>query len=388
MRRLLPVFFLVPLFLLSACDLLYVTEEPSEIPGRDLLYRGPNGDQAIGVTALPSGALLVAGLTNGGRGPLDGPVSIPLLLRVRPDGRIADTTVYRHVSDGVTIGAVPYGDGLAVLLEEQGPEQEDPTLPNTTLYRTSPSGTREGVLFERADTFLPRQPLLRTSDGGFLLAVSPSGGRPNELVKLDSEGDVAWAQERPGVQSAVEASDDDAIVLRRRNSHQFGLIRLRPGGQKRWNRTYGNDTLRRAEAIAPAGDGAAVLGTRSVPNSIEDWAVVTRVDETGDVVWKREYVRGHLSVTGITALPNGGLAFGYAVRERETGPRRSYVVRLARDGEVQWRRRFGPREGDTLVNALTSHPDGTISAAGSTCSQSELYRMGCGDLLVVTYEAE
>lgn len=388
MRRLYPFLFLVPFLFLSACDLLYLTEEPAEIPRRDLLYRGPNGDLANSVTALPSGGLVVAGLTNGGRGPLDGPVSIPLLLRVSPDGRIADTTVYRHASDGVTIGVVPYGNGLAVLLEEQTPDQEDPTLPNTTLYRTSPSGTPEGVLFERADTFLPRQPLRHTSDGGFLLVLSPSNGRPSQLVKLNSEGDVAWSQERPDVRSAVEASDGEVIVLGRHDSHQFDLTRLTPGGQERWHRRYGNDTLHRPEAVVPTGNGAAVLGTRSVPNSIEEWAVVTRVDETGDVVWEYEYGRGILSVTAITALPSGGLAFGYAVRTRETGPQRSYVVHLAQTGEVEWHRRFGPRAGDTRVNALTSHPDGTISAAGSTCSQSELYRIDCGDLLVVSYDAE
>ncbi|PSQ87543.1 MAG: hypothetical protein BRD30_08405 [Bacteroidetes bacterium QH_2_63_10] len=206
-------------------------------------------------------------------------------------------------------------------------------------------------------------------------------------MKLDGGGDVAWRYQQSGVRGAVEASRASIFVLAWRDSRRYDLTRLSPGGQKQWQRTYGNDTLRRAEALAPAGDGAAVLAARSVPESIEERVVVTRVDDRGAIAWRREYARGDLSAAAITKLPDGGFAFGYARRERETGPQRSYIVRVGPDGAVQWRRRFGPQEGDTRVSALTAGPGGTVVAAGSTCA--EFYPgVPCGDLLVVTYGAE
>ncbi|PSQ87544.1 MAG: hypothetical protein BRD30_08410 [Bacteroidetes bacterium QH_2_63_10] len=57
-------------------------------------------------------------------------------------------------SPGETRGAVPYNEGLAVLVQEQSYDQETPDLPNAVLYHTTPSGTRTGKLFERTDAFL------------------------------------------------------------------------------------------------------------------------------------------------------------------------------------------------------------------------------------------
>lgn len=387
MRALSILFVVLVLLPPVACDLLFVSENRTDIPGRELLYRGPYASQANSVTALPSGVLVVAGYTDGRRGPLDGITSVPLLLRVDPDGHIADTTVYHSVDDGEIVGALPYRDGLAVLFQEEHYDQENSHLPNATLYQTSLTGTRTNRLFERVETFLSRQSFFRTSEGGFVLALSPSGGRPDELVKLDRRGDAVWTLQKSGVRSAIRAAGGDVLVLSRRNPRQFDLTRLTSGGQERWHHTYGNDTLRRAEAIVPAGRGAAVLETRSVPNSKEAWVVVTRVDEAGDVAWKREYARGLVSATSFTALPTGGFALGFTASDRESGPHRSFVVRLDGEGNQQWQRRFGPREGNTHVNALTARPDGTITAAGSTCPEFNRWVI-CGDLLLVTYDAE
>lgn len=369
------------------CDLLLSSDQEASIPGRNVFYRGPDLNHANSVTPLSNGGLLVSGLAKGHRGPHDGLLSLPFLLRVSPDDQIADTTVYRQVRDGETLGATPYNEGLAILVQKQSYDQQTPDLPNAVLYHTTPTGARKSELFKRTDTFLPRQSLRRTSDEGILMVLSPSGDRPDELVKLDDGGEVAWTYQQSGLQGAAEISGGGILVLAWRDSRRYDLIRLSPDGREQWQRTYGNDTLRRAEAIAPVGDGAAVLGTRSVPESTEEWAVVTRVDSAGAITWRREYVRGDLSATAITELTDGGIAFGYAVRQRETGPAQSYVVRSAPDGTIQWRRRFGPREGDTRIGALTARSDRTIVAAGSTCSQFAP-GVACGDLLITTYNAE
>lgn len=94
------------------------------------------------------------------------------------------------------------------------------------------------------------------------------------------------------------------------------------------------------------------------------------MDEEGEVRWKRKYAQGEISVSTIINCADGGIVFGHTIRygESENGPNanHAYIVRLASDGTLQWRRRFGPRRKDGRVTALATRSDGQIVAAGST----------------------
>lgn len=349
---------------------------------------GPSGlNTALGLAPRPDGSLLVAGYAEGAPGPLDGLDSRPLLLRVGPDGAVASATVYRDLRYGAAYGAVPFGDGLAVLVDGEGRDPAAPDRNDAVLYRTDPAGTRAGVLVSAPDAFLPRQPVVRTGDGGLVLALTRASS--DSLVKVDRRGRRAWARpmpDRQAVTGVAKAGDRDLWVLGRRNARRFTLARLAPDGRERWRRVYGADTLRRATALAAGGDGAAVLQTRSVPETTRETVVVTRVDGAGAVRWRRAYATGELRAASITALPEGGLAFGYTEQGAEGhGPSRAHVVRLAPDGAVRARRRFGADRASARVSVVAARPDGTLIAAGSTGPPDTRYR---SQLLVEQYRSE
>ena len=334
---------------------------------------GPSGlNTALGLTPLPDGSLLVTGYAEGALGPADGLDSRPLLLRVGPDGAVASATVYRDLRYGAAGGAAPFGDGLAVLVDGERQDPEAPSRNDARLYQTDAAGDRAGVLFDAPDAFLPRQPFVQTDDGGLVLAFSRTSS--DVLVGLTPRGRRSWTTQVPDSQAVtgvVEARDRDLWVLGRRDARRFVLLRLAPGGREQERRVYGTDTLRRATALTAVGDGAAVLQTRSVPETTRETVVVTRVDGAGAVRWRRDYAMGELRASSIASHPDGGLVFGYTEQIRQSSedgrPRsRSHVVRLAPDGTVLGRRRFGAPQKDTAVSVVAVRSDGTLIAAGST----------------------
>ncbi|MEF8797630.1 MAG: hypothetical protein V5A48_14335, partial [Salinivenus sp.] len=333
---------------------------------------GPSGlNTARHLTPRPDGSLLVTGYAEGALGPADGLDSRPLLLRIGPEGAVADATVYRDIRYGAAGGAAPFGDGLAVLVDGERQDPEAPSRNDARLYQTDAAGDRAGVLFDAPDAFLPRQPFVQTDDGGIVLALSRTSS--DALVKLTPRGRRAWTTQIPDSQAVtgvVEARDRDLWVLGRRDARRFVLARLTPGGREQERRVYGTDTLRRATALTAVGDGAAVLQARSVPETTRETVVVTRVSDTGAVRWRRTYATGELRASSIASHPDGGLVFGYTEQARPTGdgrgPQRAYVVRLAPDGTVRERHSFGAPQKDAAVAVVAVRPDGTIIAAGST----------------------
>jgi len=384
-----PFFLLVAILLVggAACDLS--GPAPGTTSGRTVY--GPSGlNTALDVTPRSDGGLLVAGYAEGAPGPTDGLDSRPLFLRVDSEGAVAAETVYRDLRSGAAHGAVPFGEGLAVMVDGEGRAPAAPDRNDAVLYRTDGTGTRVEVLFEAPDAFLPRQALVPTADGGLLLALSRAPS--DTLVKLDRRGDRAWAHGLPegqAVTGVAEARDRTLWVLGRRDARRFTLIRLAPDGCERGRRTYGADTLRRATALAAVGDGAAVLQTRSVPETTRETMVVTRVDDAGTVQWRREYAEGHLGASSIAARPDGGLAFGYTAQHSaegdDVGRTRASVVWVAADGTVQRREPFGDARRSTRVSAVAVRPDGRVVAGGATGPPGERFR---SRLLVEQYREE
>jgi len=372
----------------TACDLSGPDAEATAARTR----YGPSGlNTALSLTPRPDGSLLVAGYAEGALGPADGLDSRPLVLRVGPDGAVASAAVYRDVRYGAAYGAVPFGTELAVMVDGEGRDPVAPNRHDAILYRADSTGTRAGVLFSSPDSFLPRQPVVGTGDGGLVLALSRASS--DALVKVDRCGQRAWTVPMPDSQAVTgvaEAPDRALWVLGRGGARRFSLIRLGPDGREQDRWTYGADTLRRATALAAVGDGAAVLQTRSVPETTRETVVVTRVDGTGTVQWRRDYATGELRAASITTLPDGGIAFGYNEQVRPPsghgrGRSRAYVVRLAPDGSVQRREPFGDARRSTRVSAVAARPDGRVVAGGATGPPEARFR---SQLLVEQYRDE
>lgn len=298
--------------------------------------------------------------------------------------------VYGDVPFSQALAAVPDGDGLAVLvtMSDEVPEGAGP--PTLTLWRTDADGARRTALYRAAGSFQAGQPLRRSADGGFVLAL---GGLDDRMVKLGPDGAVGWTYSPAGTQFVVgtaPAPDGGHVVLSVLDTGLPGLARLDAAGRGVWTVTLGDSPFRRAYAAEPSGDGVAVLGLVDAPGVGVSPVVVTRVDGQGRVVSERAYATGRLALSGLAfaALPDGGFAFASSdvAEDRRLRPP-STVTRIGEDGEVVWARPFGDADQATRVAAVVGLPDGRVVAVGTVGEVFSGFGGDDTDVLAVTYDA-
>ena len=379
MRNIVFVFAAVALAGFTACDIPGSTDDKNAEAIAEVQYRTPLADEANAATRAPDGTVVVTGLTDGRIGRGDWTNGFPLVLRVQPDGSVADTTVYRNVRYGSALGAAPLNGRLSVLIEKQNYDQTGVEPKALTLYRTNSDGTRRDTLFRPDSTFAARDPLHRTTDGGVLLGLSRTDENDTDLIKLRDSGSVDWTFRMPDVQSisaVAEASNGDLFVSGRPNGRQFDLARLGPEGAVRWRRTYGTDStdapFRRARSIATIGNKPVVLGTRK-PADADDphtrSVTLTWFDSTGAFVKEKSYGTGSADASTLATLPGGRLALSYEKdygAPGSLGETRAFLLYLGPRGTVQQRWRVGPRTGTTRVTSLVPLSGGRVAVVGST----------------------
>jgi hypothetical protein len=355
------------LALVSGCD----GAGPSGASFPDVTYRTSGTDEATGVTKLANGDLAVYGIAEGRLAPADGTNAFPLVLRLRPDGSIAASTIYRDEGYGRVAGAAALGEGLAVLTVTRGGDGVSRGEPTLTVYQTNPNGERTRVLYTQPNTSTPTQSLLRTPDEGLLLVAYAFGDAENDVIKLDGPGSVGWTYDMPGVQdvrAAAVAPNGDVFVLGAVDSYRFAVARLSPSGQERWRRTYGDDSaIRQLKGLAAIGDGAAVLIDRLVEGSRA--IQLTRLSNSGDVRWERAYATGSVRATAVAALDEQRLAVAWTedTAPDQVGGYRAKIARLNRQGEVSSRYSFGPQDHtSTRVTDMLALSDNNFVAVGAT----------------------
>lgn len=363
------------LLLAAACD-ASGPEPPSTVSFPEVLYRTSLTDRATGATVLDNGDLAVYGLTEGRLAPTDGTNAYPLLLRLHPNGIIADNAIYRDGGYGRVAGAAPLNDGIAVLTITRDADDTGAGTPQLTLYRTDLSGTRQEVLYAQSNASAPAHSLLRMPDGGLLMMMYPFEAGADHLFKLNGSGAAEWTYRMPEVQdirAAALAPDGDLFVLGAIDSYQFTVARLTPSGQERWRRSYGDETVvRQIKGFTAVGNGTAVL-----TDHLDDGSTtlhLTRLSETGEVQWDRSYATGSHSAgsadgTALASLGDDELIFAWTedLTPQQIGGDRAEVVRVNAQGEVRSRHPFGPQQNATTsVSALLPYTDEHFVAAGST----------------------
>lgn len=204
--------------------------------------------------------------------------------------------------------------------------------------------------------------------------------------KYDGEGEVRWTRQfgSSGIDQILAIAADEAGVTvvgstdgRIEKQESSGgsdvlVARFGPSGRRLWLRQFGTRGVDRATAVASgerpiiAGVTGGTLGKRQGGPSD---AFVAQLDETGEVVWLRQFgtgaadealglaVRGdRVYVTGWT----GGAFQGDFLGGASDG----FVMAFNRAGAPRWRRQLGSTGADR-VTGVTARADG-LFLAGST----------------------
>ena len=167
-----------------------------------------------------------------------------------------------------------------------------------------------------------------TKDGGFFgigesNSYSPSAGDYDILIgKINSSGSLKWAK-------AIHHGTDDRGV---------DMVELSAGGY-----------IALAEVVSTTGTNIVVL----------------KLDENGNVVWKKLFSKsGYNYANAVYLLKNGELLI-VGTTENITGIDNLFLIRLNSSGGILWQKTYGNSADNVAVYNLLENADGTFVVSGA-----------------------
>jgi hypothetical protein len=140
--------------------------------------------------------------------------------------------------------------------------------------------------------------------------------------------------------------------------HDIYLVKINAAGDTQWTRTYGTQDYESGLSSAPApGGGYLVAGTRQ-EGGLGQQVWLLRIGPGGDTAWTRTYGgAANENVSGV--LPTGDLGFVFAGSSGDD----LYLVKVDSLGEVLWSRTYGGPYPD-WGSALAGTDDGCLIVVG------------------------
>jgi len=225
--------------------------------------------------------------------------------------------------------------------------------------------------------------LLATGDGGALLAGATNSYSPTPvdawLVKVDALGHVSWELAYQDLDAATDAIDmgDGYLVTAGRlgaTVDTLRLLRVDPNGAVLWAETFADPGgLGPSRAVKTQDGGFLVAGTRDIAAAADFYAA--RFDAAGDLLWARTYGgAGDDEAYDVVATSDGGFLLAGQTDSFGVVFNATWVVKLDRDGEVEWQRLFDTG-GNFLGYAAVESPQGGFLVGGHQFSSGLLLRL-------------
>lgn len=229
-------------------------------------------------------------------------------------------------------------------------------------------------------------PIRRTSDGGYVLCSGTTsfgaGSWDVWVLKLDADGNVLWERAFGGASdelpaAVIETSGGDLVVAATTTSFGAGngdvwILRLSPGGELVWDRTFGGAGDEAAYGIAETRDGGLV--TAAVTNSFgvgsyDAW--ILKLEGDGRIAWQRTYGGAGSEVPfamQVHETPDGGLVVAGSTASTASGSYDAWAMKLARDGTIDFSPSSGFRTAATPVTGRSTARLATPTGAGAAAA--------------------
>ncbi|AXI24710.1 hypothetical protein CFE53_00390 [Methanofervidicoccus sp. A16] len=206
-----------------------------------------------------------------------------------------------------------------------------------------------------------------------------AGGYDIWILRLDENGNVKWQKTYGGsyrdwADAVAIAPNGDIIVAGYTYSFgagggDFWILRLDENGNVKWKRTYGGSNWDGADAVAIAPNGDIIVAgyTYSFGAGEGDFWIL-RLDENGNVKWQRTYGGSDDDIARAIAIASNEdiIVAGYT-NSFGTGGKDIWILRLDKNGNVKWRKTYGGNRGDEAY-AITIASNEDIIVAGYTNS--------------------
>jgi hypothetical protein len=237
--------------------------------------------------------------------------------------------------------------------------------------------TYGGTVYDAANA------ITSTPDGNFIVAgeTYSFGGVGGDvyLLKIKPDGDTIWTKTYGGpgndmVRAITPTPDGNFIVAGSTNSFGAGgndvyLLKIKPGGDTIWTKTYGEKKDDGACAIIPTPDGNFIVaGWTDCGDVYRDDAYLLKIKPNGDMLWTKTY--GGTSedmLYAITPTPDGNFIVAGSTTSFGKGRSDIYLLKINAGGDTLWTRTYGGTSYEDAF-AITQTPDGNYMVVGCTSS--------------------
>jgi len=159
--------------------------------------------------------------------------------------------------------------------------------------------------------------IIQTDDGGYALAGEPSLGG-NQLLKVDSSGNLEWSQTYGvgSVNKVFQTSDGGYVLSGSTDSHgagsyDFWLVKTDASGSILWSKTYGGTGSDACVSLGTTGDGGYILGGHTDLADI----LIVKTNSDGNELWEMPYDGGgEDEAASVLQTSDGGYIIGAQTR--------------------------------------------------------------------------
>ncbi|CAL2102733.1 conserved protein of unknown function precursor containing a type B C-terminal secretion signal [Tenacibaculum sp. 190130A14a] len=262
--------------------------------------------------------------------------------------------------------------------------------------------------------------IIETDDGGFLMggeSYSDISGDKTEnsrgkndvwIIKTDANGDIEWQKTFGGndidyLKSLTKANNGGYILAassmsnisgeKSENSRGFGgdywIIKIDDSGNIIWDKTIGGDNGDYAQSIIPTSDGNYIIGGDAASNisgektensiciSTDVWLV--KINDDGNIIWDKtiggestEWV-GNIQETKDKGIIIGSMSssdISAYKTEKSVGDRDYWLVKLNKDGIIEWEKTLGGTDTDQLMAVIQAPDESYVLGGWSTSNVS------------------
>jgi hypothetical protein len=227
----------------------------------------------------------------------------------------------------------------------------------------------------------------QTNDNGYIIAGQTSsfgaGGIDFYLVKTDSNGNMQWNKTYGGTDqdeafAVRQTSDGGYVIAGTTNSFgarfsDFWVVKTDSNGNTQWNKTYGGLRIDVAYSIQQTIDGGYMVAgtTNSFGSGSNDFWLI-KTDPNGGMQWNKAYGGLYEDVANsVQQTSDGGyIVCGYTSSFGK-GLEDFWLVKTDSNGNMQWNKTYGGKDGDYAHSVQQTTDNGYI-IAGST------YSLGAG----------
>ncbi len=226
----------------------------------------------------------------------------------------------------------------------------------------------------------------QTTDGGYIAAgctsSSGAGGEDFWLLKVDSAGDLSWAQAYGGssddcAQSVRQTTDGGYIAAGYTSSSGAGsgdawLLKVDSAGGLSWSQTYGGSSADYAYSVRQTADGGYVVaGNTSSSGAGGSDVWVLKLDASGNETWSKTYgASGDDYAYSIQEITGTGYIVAGSTESYGAGGSDVWVLLLNELGNQVWTGTFGDT-GDEAGYSIIAESGGNYIVAGEKESSND-----------------